>query len=194
MRYLDGVTELVWAAEFPLVKRQLGRKGLRKMIAADEGIYSHRHFKLALGPTGELLGVLNSRSAQHDDVPAEREIIRRLFGFWGCAGLIVRSLIWRINMNVDWPPRDAFHVEHIAVSPQSRGLGIGSQLLDHAEAEARAANLPVIDLDVLSANTAAQRLYARHGFQIVPTPPPRRSFWRTDSYSEMEKTLTTAVG
>jgi len=51
----------------------------------------------------------------------------------------------------------------ISLQPRYRGMGVGSDLLTHTQAIARAQSLDV-ELHVLHANLAARRLYQRLGF------------------------------
>jgi ribosomal protein S18 acetylase RimI-like enzyme len=55
-------------------------------------------------------------------------------------------------------------VNGIAVRPECRRRGVGSLLLQAAEARARAAGARKLALRVLSSNDPAIRLYERHGF------------------------------
>src|SRR5258708_24990864 len=52
----------------------------------------------------------------------------------------------------------------IAVAPAARGQGLGSKLVERAEAAARAAGFREISLEVREENAAARRLYARSGY------------------------------
>lgn len=58
------------------------------------------------------------------------------------------------------------YIASLAVSPDSRGLGIGGRLLDFVEARAREASKHIF-LCVSSFNTRAQALYERHGYAVV---------------------------
>ena len=53
-----------------------------------------------------------------------------------------------------------------------RGRGLGTAVLERVIAEAAARGLPV-QLRVLRVNTAALRLYRRHGFRVVAETPER---------------------
>ena len=55
-----------------------------------------------------------------------------------------------------------------AVAAAARGKGVGKQLLQWAEAQARAHSSTVLTLAVLNGNPA-RRLYERFGFEEVPT-------------------------
>ena len=65
-------------------------------------------------------------------------------------------------------PRGAYHIAEIDVDPSFRNRGIGSALLDHAEAEARAGGYARMSLTTTTINPA-RRLYERHGFRVVET-------------------------
>jgi len=65
-------------------------------------------------------------------------------------------------------PRGAYHIAEIDVDPSFRSQGIGSALLDHAEAEARAGGFARMSLTTTTINPA-RRLYERHGFRVVET-------------------------
>lgn len=70
--------------------------------------------------------------------------------------------------------RPAINIHDLAVSPQSRGQGIGSVLLAEVESRARAAGCCRITLEVKGANHAARRLYTRKGFMGADTEVPEQ--------------------
>jgi len=61
------------------------------------------------------------------------------------------------------------NVHDLAVLPSHRGQGIGSTLLNAAEARARELGCCKMTLEVISTNEGAHRLYNRQGFD-APTP------------------------
>lgn len=52
----------------------------------------------------------------------------------------------------------------VVVSPQARGLGIGSRLVDAAERTAKREGREAVSLEVRADNTAARALYAKRGY------------------------------
>lgn len=64
-------------------------------------------------------------------------------------------------------------LEDMVVAPQSRGAGVGSQLLAHAIEHARAQGCKRITLLTDRANASAQRFYARQGFELSGMVPMR---------------------
>jgi len=57
-------------------------------------------------------------------------------------------------------------VKSMFVDPAKRGAKIGTKLLDHLEAEARARALPSLRLETGDKLTAAHKLYAAQGFAL----------------------------
>lgn len=68
------------------------------------------------------------------------------------------------------PRRPHWYLEEIAVSPDARGLGVGSALLRHGLARADAAGLPAY---LEATSEASRRLYERFGF-VATGPVPVR--------------------
>lgn len=124
------------------------------------------------------------RRAQPSDAAAVRDLTRRAYAPW-------RDLIGREPLPmaadhavairdhvvdlaeragellgvVEMIPRDGdLLVENLAVAPVAQGLGLGSRLLAHAEAEARARSLPAVRLYTNAQFEANLRFYARRGY------------------------------
>jgi ribosomal protein S18 acetylase RimI-like enzyme len=65
-----------------------------------------------------------------------------------------------------WPTgAQTGEIESLGVLPAYRGHGIGSRLLDELIRQLAAAGVHDLVLGVLPGNTAAIRLYQRHGFR-----------------------------
>ena len=62
---------------------------------------------------------------------------------------------------------EEYYIEHLAVVLELRGQGIGTQLIEFAESQARAKWLKRVTLDVEVENEGARRLYERMGFQAI---------------------------
>lgn len=63
-----------------------------------------------------------------------------------------------------WNATPYAYIEDFYLAPSVRGRGVGTKMLDYALQRAEGQGADAIMLDVRSANTAAQRLYARFGF------------------------------
>ena len=127
----------------------------------------------------------------------------REFYRFSARGLLTRFSPWRallILFNsvllLDSPAADELIVESIAVSPAARGLGLGTLLMERAEARARAMGKRRLSLGVIGENEGAIRLYERLGYRITRT---MSGFWvrlATDSeiVHRMEKPLASNDG
>lgn len=62
---------------------------------------------------------------------------------------------------------DEFHIGTIALLPKSRGLGIGTRLLEFAEEQASLQGFAKCSLTVKKENQLAIKLYQRLGYQIT---------------------------
>src|SRR5829696_5235160 len=56
-------------------------------------------------------------------------------------------------------------IESLAVLPEHRGRGLGSELLDRLEAELRAGGVTDLVIGALAGNVDAMRLYERRGYR-----------------------------
>lgn len=74
---------------------------------------------------------------------------------------------------------DEFHIGTIALLPESRGLGIGTRLLDFAEEQASLQGFSKCSLTVKQENQLAIKLYQRLGYQITSEiNKPKLSLYR----------------
>jgi len=70
---------------------------------------------------------------------------------------------------------DELHVNNVAVRPEFRGQGIGSELLQTTLDEARKRGAKMAQLEVRAGNAEAQKLYQRCGFTVVGR---RKNYYR----------------
>jgi GNAT superfamily N-acetyltransferase len=75
----------------------------------------------------------------------------------GVAGAWVATKIWCGRY---------LEIDNLVVADSHRSSGIGSQLIAHLEAMARARDCKILVLDSYTANTPSHRLYHRLGFEI----------------------------
>lgn len=110
-------------------------------------------------------------------------------------GWIARSGDGRILGHIDLRARPQRLTEHrcllgMGVDRDHRRVGIGSRLLEHAERWALGCALEWIDLEVLSTNLRAIRLYQRSGFvKVGEVQEMFRIEGRTISQTTMTKRL-----
>ena len=87
--------------------------------------------------------------------------------------LLVSTLVAPLFRIIDSVAEGDFYVQAIAVDEAARGTGLGSVLLDHAEARARAAGSTHLALDVAASNAHAREVYEHRGW-FVESRWPRR--------------------
>ena len=63
-----------------------------------------------------------------------------------------------------WRVADQAHINNLAVRPELRRRGLGSQMLEAVVSEAQQLGAESLTLEVRRSNVAAQRLYLRAGF------------------------------
>ena len=74
---------------------------------------------------------------------------------------------------------DSWYVNVLACFPEHRGKGLGSSLLEIADALGRAAGRPAMSVIVAGDNAGARRLYERHGYRETARRPCVREGWQT---------------
>jgi ribosomal protein S18 acetylase RimI-like enzyme len=63
--------------------------------------------------------------------------------------------------------KNSLYLDTLGVDQDFRGKGVGSQLISLTQKKAVAHGINALSLIVLADNTGAQKLYRRHGFEIV---------------------------
>lgn len=76
-----------------------------------------------------------------------------------------------------WQILDEFHIVNLAVRPEYRQRGIGSEVLQHLLSEAKKRKCSKVMLEVRLTNLIAQKLYFKFGFEVVG----RRKGYYSDS-------------
>lgn len=94
---------------------------------------------------------------------AARQILAH-YGWRRAGAVIVRGL--RVEAVIPPPTGKLHYLAHLAVAPAWRGHGIGQALVTHLLALAPPERSGFV-LDVAATNPAAQRLYARLGFEVT---------------------------
>ncbi len=92
-------------------------------------------------------------------------------------------------------PEGECYVEHIAVSAQARGMGVGHQLLDFGQEVATAHGLSRYTLNVALSNPRARALYEKMGFGVTKkvTSWLTKLFINETGFYYMVKPLTEAA-
>lgn len=94
--------------------------------------------------------------------------VRQIFSFYGilsAPSVIIRGL--KIEEVIKPPSKDLYVIAHLGVSPELRGQGIGTQLVNHLLSPEFTAGCPTVALDVAVTNPRAEALYERMGFTVT---------------------------
>lgn len=114
---------------------------------------------------GDLAGilVLNWQGQQRPKQDFYFSWMHKTFGLWANLKMMVGLAILDSSIT-----KGECYIDHIAVSPKKRGLGIGTSLLNFARNYTHAQlGLDRLTLSVTKENGGAVRLYERFGFQVT---------------------------
>lgn len=93
--------------------------------------------------------------------------LRALATSYGWPGALWRAgLLALLDRDTD---NDRFLMDGLFVSPNARGRGVGTALLNAITVEARTRGYAAVRLDVIDTNPRARALYERQGFAAVET-------------------------
>ena len=81
------------------------------------------------------------------------------------SGALIGYVALCFGYSIEFGGRDAF-IDEFFLVPEARGKGIGGRVLDAVKAEAAAAGVTALHLEVEQDNEVARRLYASHGFRL----------------------------
>lgn len=156
----EAVAALYWAAFGGKLGKLLG-PGPRALRFLAPG-FDPAHAISVAGPDAKVLGVAGFKTAEGAFADGGWRDLVRVFGVGGAT--------WRaplLALLSRKPEPDILLMDGIAVSPEARGQGLGSLLLDGILEEARRRGLSSVRLDVVDTNPRARALYERKGFQAV---------------------------
>ena len=134
----------------------------RQRAARDTGGFSYRNSVVA-EIDGKVVGALVGYPVPDEPEPVDADDIPPMF-------VPLRELENRAPGN--------WYVNSVAVFPKARGLGVGSQLMTHAEQIAKDLGLRGLSLIVSDANHGARQLYERLGYEEIDTRPMVKEDWQ----------------
>jgi len=128
-------------------------------IAFIDRVLDPSHAISAMDDDGTLLGVAGFKTLKGALVGGDFSDLRAVFGTFGASWrALLISVLERDTENA------RFLMDGIFVTPDARGRGVGTALLDAICAEARARQYAEVRLDVIDSNPRARALYERTGF------------------------------
>ncbi len=158
----DTAAALYWEAFGHKLGIVMGPR--EKGLAFVRRVIDGSHAISAVDDNGTLLGVAGFKTYQGALVGGNFGDMRAIYGtmsaLWRAAAI---SLLERDTEN------KRFLMDGIFVTPQARGKGVGTALLDGIIAEGKKRGYDSVRLDVIDTNPRARALYERHGFKPVNT-------------------------
>ena len=145
----------------------LAKENLAALFAQEDNRFSHQ-FSDVLEVDGVVAGLLLAYPAcvlKQAELPTARHL-RTLFGWSGMLRFLRRTLPLMGHKETE---ANAYYIFTLAIASAFQSSGLGSQLLDHAEAKARRAGLAECSLGVTTDNDSAVRFYEQHDYRIVET-------------------------
>ncbi len=140
----------------------------------------------ASAPDGTLLGLAGFKTSEGALVGGDWSDLKRVFGTVGAAWRA--PLLSMVERKVE---PDLLLMDGIAVAPEARGMGVGTQLLNGIVDLARTRNLRAVRLDVIDTNPRARALYERQGFEAKGTEDifPFRWLFGFSNATRMERLI-----
>jgi ribosomal protein S18 acetylase RimI-like enzyme len=136
--------------------------GLRR-AAREDGSFSYRNAAI-IERDGQCAGCLIGYEIPDDPEPIASDMPAMFVPLQELENLVPGT--WYVNV--------------LAVRPQFRGQGIGTQLLDLADTTAQSLGKSGLSVIVSDANTGARRLYERCGYSQSATRPMVKEGWKND--------------
>lgn len=162
----QDVAWLIYESAPELFALIFGRKAvpiLTALVKRSHNRFSHRYIRVAQA-SSRVLGIAIVVGAAEVNDNADYHTV---LSFWGQLRLqLVQSLILNRVLKHDYPP-GTFYIANLAVHPDDRAKGIGTQLLLRCIADAKAAEASAVFISVSIDNPRAQKLYESLGFQVV---------------------------
>ncbi len=74
-----------------------------------------------------------------------------------------------VNWKIDARDSEVLLIHALGVIPEYHGKGVSGAMVEHAITLAKAENKKAMRLDVLAGNLPAEKLYPKHGFELIET-------------------------
>ena len=115
---------------------------------------------------GKLWGVLAFKTTGHEFYQLNLKTPFQKFSPLRASLILFNLILLDIE---DAVSADEFHIDVLAVVPSSRGMGIGTTLMQKAEEKAASGGKRMMSLGVIAENEGAIRLYERLGYRTTRT-------------------------
>jgi ribosomal protein S18 acetylase RimI-like enzyme len=143
------------------------RQALSRLFEMKANRFSYQ-FSQVISPSGEIAGLIISYPGlllKSLELSTALRVVQAIgiFGFFQ----FVRKALPLLNVKEAEP--DEYYISNIAILPAQQGHGLGHQILQLIEKQAREQGYQKISLTVDIENERAFSLYCRTGFEVVQT-------------------------
>lgn len=168
---LDKVSELIYETELKIFRSLLGKdeteaiNNIKSLINAGNNSFGSEHIHVA-SDDGKVLGILVSFRGKdvgfHKDLKAYGRVLdfNDLLRYIVKGTLINELLTARVG-------REEYYLSNVAVTPEFRGQGVGSFIVENALKLAENAGCKKVILNVTLTNEGALKFYKRFGFKVT---------------------------
>lgn len=156
--HLEKAADGYWQAFSRKLRFPLGPE--RKAKSFINSVLDPNHAISAVSSHGQFLGLAGYKTPDGAFIGGTFRDMVPIYGIFGASlrGLLIDTLDRPIQ-------HGTLLMDGLFVSPEARGLGVGSALLHAIERRAVSLGMAKVRLDVINTNQRAQRLYQRHGFR-----------------------------
>lgn len=130
---------------------------LEKSINYQKGLYAIKD--------DEVMGFVGLETGNEFYAPLKYSSFVEVFGKIGASWRYIAYGIYRLFHGEK--RKEAIHIDPIVVSGQSRGMGIGTKLLEAVFEFAKKKKVDKVILEVVDTNPKAKKLYEKMGFCVV---------------------------
>jgi ribosomal protein S18 acetylase RimI-like enzyme len=147
-----GVAEYVWSKLAPQHPGLTPLKIGAGRYARGEGAFSYKNCTVA-DLDGEVIGMLHAFPMEEETEETDEPV----------------DFVLEPYARLEVP--GSYYVSAMAVFPEHRGKGLGTQMLETAKEQARDRDCRQVSLLVFERNERAVELYRRHGFEVIDRAP-----------------------
>ncbi len=138
---------------------------LKNLIIAQNNAYSHENIYVAEDEKGAIKGVLVAFRGDEIFFMKELKVFRDTLEFKNFLKIMMIKPIYD-KITASTIENDDFYIGNVAVNPDMRGQGIGTEILNDSLKIAREKNCKRVLLDVVFKNVKAKKLYLKLGFLV----------------------------
>ena len=185
---LDKVSKWIYETELSIFRPLLGNdkyeatKNMKKLVMADNTLFSHEHIYVVNDSSENLLGILVSFCGRETSIWNDFKAYFKILNLYEFLKYVVKGTLVNEMLTASVGKND-YYLSNIAVDTSYRGQGLGTYILENAFAVAKNKGCKRVILDVTFNNVGASRLYERFGFKVYGKKVPKLIFNGKGTYN-----------